>query len=80
MTLFHSPWFSIKPYPEVTLQDLLAPSAEMYRDKPALITHEGTEYTFGHTWTACRKLGRFLQDNGIKKGDRIAILAGYSPE
>ena len=80
MTLFHSPWFSIKPYPEVTLQDLLAPSAERYRDKPALITHEGTEYTFGQTWKACRKLGRFLQDNGIEKGDRIAILSANSAE
>ncbi len=80
MTLFHSPWFSIKPYPEVSLQDLLAPSAEMYRDRPALITHEGTEYTFGHTWKACRKLGRFLQDNGIKKGDRIAIFSANSAE
>ena len=80
MTLFHSPWFSIKPYPEVSLQDLLAPSAEMYRDKPALITHEGTEYTFGQTWKACRKLGRFLQDNGIKKGDRVAIFSANSPE
>jgi len=80
VTLFHSPWFSIKPYPEVSLQDLLAPSAEMYRDKPALITHEGTEYTFGHTWKACRKLGRFLQDNGINKGDRVAIFSGNSAE
>ncbi|HEY5639522.1 MAG TPA: AMP-binding protein [Dehalococcoidia bacterium] len=80
MTLFHSPWFSIKPYPEVSLQDLLAPSAEMYRDRPALITHEGTEYTFGHTWKACRKLGRFLQDNGIEKGDRVAIFSANSAE
>jgi len=80
MTLFHSPWFSIKPYPEVSLQDLLAPSAEMYRDRPALITHEATEYTFGQTWKACRKLGRFLQDNGIEKGDRIAIFSGNSAE
>ena len=80
MTLFHSPWFSIKPYPEISLQDLLAPSAEMYRDRPALITHEGTEYTFGQTWTACRKLGRFLQDKGIEKGDRIAIFSANSAE
>ncbi len=80
MTLFHSPWYSIKPYPEVTLPDLLAPAAEMYRDKPALITHENTEYTFGQTWTACRKLGRFLQDNGIQKGDRVAIFSGNSAE
>jgi len=80
MTKFHSPWFSIAPYPEMPLTDLLAPAAENFRDRPALITHEGTEYTFGHTWEACRRLGRFLQDNGIQKGDRVAIFAANCPE
>jgi long-chain acyl-CoA synthetase len=80
MTLFHSPWFTLAPYPEISLTDLLAPAAENYRDRPALITHEGTEYTFGQAWTACRKLGRFLQDNGIQKGDRIAIFSANAAE
>ncbi len=78
--LFHSPWFSLEPYPEIPLTDLLAPAAEMHRDRPALINIDGTTHTFGHTWQACRKLGRFLQDNGIEKGDRIAILSANAPE
>ncbi len=78
--LFHSPWFSLEPYPEIPLTDLLAPAAEKHRDRPALINIDGTMHTFGHTWQACRKLGRFLQDTGIQKGDRIAILSANAPE
>ena len=80
MTTFHSPWFSLEPYPEVSLPDFLAPSAEKYRDKPALINFDGASYTFGQTWEACRRLGRFLQDSGINKGDRIAIYSANCPE
>src|SRR5437867_1695601 len=32
--LFHSPWFSLEPYAEIPLTDLLAPSAERFRDGP----------------------------------------------
>lgn len=78
--LFHSPWFSLEPYPEIALTDLLAPAAEAHRDRAALIAVDGTTHTFGHTWQACRRLGRFLQDRGIEKGDRIAILSANAPE
>jgi acyl-CoA synthetase (AMP-forming)/AMP-acid ligase II len=78
--LFHSPWFSLNPYPEISLADLLAPAAEAHRDRPALINVDGTTHTFGHAWQACRRLGRFLQDNGIEKGDRVAILSANAPE
>ncbi len=80
MTEFHSPWFSLEPYPEIPLTRLLEPAAERFRDKPAFITVEGRAHTFGHTWQACRRLGRFLQDNGIGKGDRVAILSANAPE
>jgi acyl-CoA synthetase (AMP-forming)/AMP-acid ligase II len=80
MTLHYSPWFSLEPYPEIPLTDLLAPAAERNRDRPALINYDGTSYTFGRAWEACRRLGRFLQDNGIKKGDRIAIFSANCPE
>jgi len=78
--LFHSPWFSLEPYPEIPLTQLLAPAAERHRDRPALINVEGEAHTFGHTWQACRRLGRFLQDHGIEKGDRVAILSANAPE
>ena len=78
--LFHSPWFSLEPYPEIALTDLLAPAAEKHRDRPAFINVDGTVHTFGQTWQACRRLGRFLQDNGIQKGDRVAIFSANCPE
>ncbi|MEX0683231.1 MAG: AMP-binding protein [Dehalococcoidia bacterium] len=80
MTLFHSPWFSLAPYAEIPLTDLLAPAVEKFRDRPAFITHEGEEFTFGKTWAASRRLGRFLQDNGIEQGDRVAIFSANAPE
>ena len=80
MTLFHSPWFTLEPYPEIPLTELLAPAARRFRDKPAFITAEGRSYTFGQTWEAGRRLGRFLQDNGIGKGDRVAIFSANAPE
>ncbi len=78
--LYHSPWFSLAPYAEIPLTQLLAPSAERFRDKPAFLTPEGESYTFGEAWQASRRLGRHLQDSGIQKGDRIAILSANCPE
>src|SRR3989454_330300 len=78
--LYHSPWFSLAPYAEIPLTQLLAPAAERFRDKPAFLTPEGEGYTFGEAWQASRRLGRDLQDSGIQKGDRIAILSANCPE
>ena len=78
--LFHSPWFTLEPYPEIPLTQLLEPSARRFQDKPAFINVDGTVHTFGHIWEACRRLGRYLQDQGIAKGDRIAILSANAPE
>src|SRR3989442_2273256 len=78
--LYHSPWFSLAPYAEIPLTQLLAPAAERFRDKPAFLTPEGESYTFGEAWQASRRLGRDLQDSGIQKGDRIAVLSANCPE
>ncbi len=80
MTLFNSPWFSIEPYPELSLPDFLAPAADRYAERTALISFDGQTYSFAHTWESCRRLGRFLQDAGISKGDRVAIFSANSPE
>lgn len=78
--LFRSPWFTLEPYPNVTLPQLLAPSAQRFRDKVAFISVEGQEHTFGRTWEACLRLGRLLQDRGLEKGDRVAIFSANAPE
>src|SRR3972149_4332822 len=42
--LFHSPWFTLEPYPEIPLTDLLAPSAGRFQDKPAFIAADGATH------------------------------------
>jgi acyl-CoA synthetase (AMP-forming)/AMP-acid ligase II len=80
LTRFHSPWFTLEPYPEVSLPDFLAPFSVQYADKPALINFDGKTHTFSESWDSCRRLGRFLQDQGINPGDRVAIFSANSPE
>ncbi len=76
----HSPWFSLEPYPHISLTDLMERSARHFHDKVALVDMEGRECTFGHAWEASRRMGRFLQDQGLQKGERIAILSANIPE
>jgi len=78
--LIHSPWVSLQPYPTVTLPEYLEHSAHRFQDKPCLVNMDGTQYTFGQVWEGGQRLGRFLQDQGIQKGDRIAILSANIPE
>ncbi len=78
--LIHSPWASLQPYPTVTLPEYLEHSAHRFQDKPCLVNMDGTQYTFGQVWEAGCRLGRFLQDQGIQKGDRVAILSANVPE
>ena len=46
---FHSPWYTLQPHPELSLTDLLAPSADKFSDRPAFITVEGQVHTFAPT-------------------------------
>lgn len=78
--LIKSPWPSLEPYPVITLTEHLEASANRFRDKPCLINLDGAQYTFGQVWEGGKRLGRFLQDQGIQKGDRVAVLAPNLPE
>jgi acyl-CoA synthetase (AMP-forming)/AMP-acid ligase II len=69
-------WPSQAPYEEFPLPELVRRSAEQFGDKPALIGADGTIRTYRELWSYARKVARFLQDNGIEKGDKVAI---YSP-
>ncbi|MEE8347008.1 MAG: AMP-binding protein, partial [Dehalococcoidia bacterium] len=78
--LIHSPWSSLQPYPVITLPEYLEQSAHRFQDKPCLVNVDGAEYTFRRIWETGKRLGRFLQDQGIQKGDRVAILSANVPE
>ena len=69
-------WPSQAPYEEIPVPELLRRSAERFGDKPALIGYDGTVRTYRDAWSLTCKVARFLQDNGIQKGDKVGI---YSP-
>jgi acyl-CoA synthetase (AMP-forming)/AMP-acid ligase II len=68
-------WPSQAPYEEIPLPELLRRSAERFGDKPALIGADGTTRTYRDLWSYARKVARFLQDHGIKKGDKVGIFS-----
>jgi acyl-CoA synthetase (AMP-forming)/AMP-acid ligase II len=68
-------WPSQAPYEEFPLPELLRRSAEGFGDKPALIGADGAIRTYGQLWSDTRKVARFLQDNGIQKGDKVGIFS-----
>jgi acyl-CoA synthetase (AMP-forming)/AMP-acid ligase II len=76
----HSPWASLQPYPVMTMTDFLEHAVQRFEDKVCIVNVDGTEYTFSQVWEAGKRLGRFLQDQGVSKGDRVAILSANVPE
>ncbi len=68
-------WPSQAPYEEFPLPELLRASTEEYRDKPALIGADGATRTYERVWSDARKIAHLLQDNGIEKGDKVAIFS-----
>jgi len=68
-------WPSQAPYEGVPLPELLRRSAETFGDKPALIGADGTALSYRELWSRARKVARFLQDQGIEKGDKVGIFS-----
>ncbi len=59
---------------------MLAATVERIPDKTALMTAEGKTYSFAEFWSAAKSVARALQDQGIEKGDWIALYAPNSVE
>jgi acyl-CoA synthetase (AMP-forming)/AMP-acid ligase II len=81
MPILESPRPSRLPYPEHPVPELLARSARLWPDAVALV--DGTtdaEVTFARLDEAVRGMARALQDEGVEKGDRVALVAPNSPE
>ena len=81
MVTYASPRVSLAPYPEVHLSHFFRVQAENRPNHIALVDAvTGAEHTFRDTYQAASRLARRLQEDGIKKGDRVAIFAPNSPE
>ncbi|WHX39545.1 long-chain-fatty-acid--CoA ligase [Mesobacillus sp. AQ2] len=81
------PWLSQYP-PEIpahldlqkaTVQDYLKQTAEKYPEKVA-IHFMGKELTYKQVYNYAKKLAAYLQDLGIEKGDRVAIMLPNTPQ
>jgi acyl-CoA synthetase (AMP-forming)/AMP-acid ligase II len=61
-----------------TIYDLYRRNSRLYRNKTAVISGD-TRITFGELWDQVNGLAGELSSRGVKKGDRIALLAKNSP-
>ena len=61
------------------LDDLYQQNALCYRDHPAIV-YENRTITFGEYYSRSKRLANALAAGGVKRGDRIAILAQNCPE
>ncbi len=78
--VFRSPWPSLEPYVQMRVPELIGATVERLPDKVALMTAEGQAYTYGEFWAGVRGMARALQDEGVRKGDVVAIYAPNSVE
>jgi acyl-CoA synthetase (AMP-forming)/AMP-acid ligase II len=76
----NSPWMSLEPYPRMNLAHFVELCGKRFGDKAAVISPDGREYTFSqiHEWS--RRVGRFLQEKGVAKGDRVGLFSTNCPE
>jgi acyl-CoA synthetase (AMP-forming)/AMP-acid ligase II len=77
---FTSPWPSLEPYPKQSLPQLIEATVRRLPNKTALMTSEGVAYSYSEFWAAANGIARALQDEGIRKGDMIALYAPNSVE
>ncbi len=78
--MIHSPFLSLEPYPEIPFHALLARSAATVPERPAIIFADGQRLSYRSLFQAACSLARMLQENGVGRGDRVAIYSPNCPE
>ncbi|WGM22926.1 long-chain fatty acid--CoA ligase (plasmid) [Paenarthrobacter sp. OM7] len=81
------PWTKLYPpsvqqmhsTPDVTLGDMLAESRARYSDRTAM-TFEGRTWTFEELHQQAHAFAKLLIQNGLRPGDRVAIVLPNRPE
>ncbi|HKZ50251.1 MAG TPA: class I adenylate-forming enzyme family protein, partial [Dehalococcoidia bacterium] len=73
-----SPWPTLEPYPKEPMASWLEAASRHHGERAALMDREGRAYTYRQTHSLARSIGRFLQDEGVAKGDRVAIVSPNS--
>ncbi|CAM3923609.1 AMP-binding protein [Lederbergia lenta] len=81
------PWLDLYPdtipttldYKRKPVQSYLTEAAENYPEKAA-VHFMGKEITFKEVYECALRMGNYLRDIGIKKGDRVAIMLPNCPQ
>jgi long-chain acyl-CoA synthetase len=82
------PWFksydpgvphTLAPYPEITLLDVLAEAAQQRPDS-AMLIYQGREISYQEVEAHSNALATALIKDGVKKGDRVALLFLNCPQ
>ena len=67
----------MSPRPQRLLHDALLASADRSPAKTAIVA-DGTSYSYATLLDAALRLARALQDNGVQRGDRVAVYLDNS--
>ena len=82
------PWFksyepgvphTLKPYPEITMLDVVSDTVRQRPDHTALI-FKGTRMSYAELERLSNAFGAALVVQGVKKGERVALLLPNSPQ
>jgi long-chain acyl-CoA synthetase len=70
---------TLRPYPELTLLDVVSETARQRPDHPALL-FQGARLSYGELERLSDAFAAALVARGIQKGDRVALLLPNSPQ
>ncbi|MEM0373668.1 MAG: long-chain fatty acid--CoA ligase [Sulfolobaceae archaeon] len=81
------PWFKYWPpgvprkldYPRVPLFNIVEVSATRYPDKDSIIYY-GRKISYKELWESINKFATFVNEIGVKKGDRVALFMPNTPQ
>jgi long-chain acyl-CoA synthetase len=62
-----------------SLREMLDNSAALFSERPALSFVDGKALTYAEVGVLARQLMAWMSENGIKKGDRVALLSQNMP-
>ena len=72
----HYPYKGLKPY---TLAELFDRSIKLYGERPALGWVDGLAMSYNELAAKVHAMVEVLKDNGIKQGDKVALLSENMP-
>ncbi|NUB91648.1 long-chain-fatty-acid--CoA ligase [Haloterrigena sp. SYSU A121-1] len=60
---------------EMLTTDFLERAVDSYGDVTGVVAHDGTEYTYAEVNDRVNRLAHALEERGVERGDRVALLA-----